>query len=155
MQVQDCTGGWLDLKYKVCVGLKVVGQARLGQVNGDFSQFAAFQHAVAVVGAVIAGPGPGSGAVSGFRSGIAGAAVPLTVPGLTAAAEVVTAPAGVLGLLAEVLVVDDLPAARAAEPHLATLDRPATVITKDGTVVGKPGRGRLLKRQPRARNPRM
>ena len=57
--------------------------------------------------------------------------------GLTPAADVVTAPAGVLGLLAEVLVADDLAAARAAEPHLATLDRPATVITKDGTVVGR------------------
>ncbi|MRX45144.1 chromosome segregation protein SMC [Agromyces kandeliae] len=61
----------------------------------------------------------------------------LEVDGLTAAADVVTAPAGVLALLGEVLVADDLDAVRAAEPALAALDRPATVITRDGTVVGR------------------
>lgn len=59
------------------------------------------------------------------------------VDGLTAASDVVTAPAGVVALLAEVLIADDLAAARAAEPALARLDGPVTVITKDGTVVGR------------------
>ncbi|MDR6907621.1 chromosome segregation protein [Agromyces sp. 3263] len=59
------------------------------------------------------------------------------VDGLTAASDVVTAPAGVVALLAEVLIADDLAAARAAEPGLARLDGPVTVITKDGTVVGR------------------
>ncbi|MFC5791890.1 chromosome segregation protein SMC [Agromyces tardus] len=84
------------------------------------------------VALALADPGAAPGGGS-----IAEAAGPLAAPGLTPAAEVVTAPTGVLGLLAEVLVADDLAAARAAEPHLATLDRPATVITKDGTVVGR------------------
>ncbi len=59
------------------------------------------------------------------------------VDGLTAASEVVTAPAGVVALLAEVLIADDLAAARAAEPALGLLEGPATVITRDGTVVGR------------------
>ncbi|WP_448810330.1 chromosome segregation protein SMC [Agromyces bauzanensis] len=62
---------------------------------------------------------------------------PQAVDGLVPAARVVTAPAGVVALLAEVLVADDLAAARAAERALARLDRPVTVITKDGTVVGR------------------
>ncbi|WP_353814350.1 chromosome segregation protein SMC [Agromyces sp. SYSU T00266] len=70
-----------------------------------------------------------------------GAGVPgtegLDVDGLMAAADVVTAPVGVLALLGEVLVADDLDAVRAAEPALAALDRPATVITRGGTVVGR------------------
>ncbi|GAA1061137.1 chromosome segregation protein SMC [Agromyces bracchium] len=66
-----------------------------------------------------------------------GATRTLAVDGLTAAADVVTAPAGILALLGEVLVADDLDAVRAAEPALAALDRPATVITRDGTVVGR------------------
>ena len=61
----------------------------------------------------------------------------VAVDGLTAASDVVTAPAGVTALLAEVLIADDLAAARAAEPALARLDAPATVITRDGTVVGR------------------
>lgn len=71
----------------------------------------------------------------------AGAAAPVPappgIPGLTPAADVVTAPSGVLALLAEVLVADDLDAVRAAETALAALERPATVITRDGTVVGR------------------
>ncbi|MFE6255754.1 chromosome segregation protein SMC [Agromyces sp. NPDC057865] len=59
------------------------------------------------------------------------------VDGLTAASDVVTAPSGVTALLAEVLIADDLAAARAAEPALARLEGPATVITRDGTVVGR------------------
>lgn len=61
----------------------------------------------------------------------------VVVDGLTAASDVVTAPSGVVALLAEVLIADDLAAARAAEPALAGLDGSATVITKDGTVVGR------------------
>ena len=59
------------------------------------------------------------------------------IDGLTPASEVVTAPAGVHGLLAEVLIADDIAAARAAETAIAAWPRPATVITKDGTVVGR------------------
>ena len=59
------------------------------------------------------------------------------VDGLTAASAVVSAPAGVQGLLAEVLIADDLAAARGAERALTASTRPATVITKDGTVVGR------------------
>ncbi|WP_395242871.1 chromosome segregation protein SMC [Agromyces sp. MMS24-K17] len=65
------------------------------------------------------------------------AASPVAVDGLVAATSVVEAPAGVLALLAEVLVADDLATARRAGPALAELDRPATVITRDGTVVGR------------------
>lgn len=60
-----------------------------------------------------------------------------TVDGLIPAAEVVTAPDGVVALLTEVLIADDLDAARAAESALGRLDAPITVITKDGTVVGR------------------
>jgi len=59
------------------------------------------------------------------------------IDGLVAASEVVTAPEGVLGLLAEVLIAPDLAAARSAEPALAKLAAPVTVITRDGTVVGR------------------
>ncbi|ANJ26721.1 chromosome segregation protein SMC [Agromyces aureus] len=70
---------------------------------------------------------------AGSGSGVRGA-----VPhGLVAAAEVVTAPAGVLGLLAEVLIAADLDAVRAVESELAARAVPATVITRDGTVVGR------------------
>jgi chromosome segregation protein len=62
---------------------------------------------------------------------------PLAVDGLISAASIVRAPQGVLALLAEVLVADDLAAARAAGDAVARLDRPATVITRDGTVVGR------------------
>jgi chromosome segregation protein len=62
---------------------------------------------------------------------------PLAVDGLVPAASIVRAPQGVLALLAEVLVADDLDAARAAAPAVAALERPATVITRDGTVVGR------------------
>lgn len=68
-----------------------------------------------------------------------GARIPdaLAVDGLVPAASVVRAPDGVLALLAEVLVADDLAAAKAAAPAIAALDRAATVITRDGTVVGR------------------
>ncbi|WP_430645464.1 chromosome segregation protein SMC [Agromyces sp. GXS1127] len=66
-----------------------------------------------------------------------GAAPALAVDGLTPAADVVAAPPGILALLGEVLVAEDLDAVRAAGPAIAALDRPATVITRDGTVVGR------------------
>ncbi|MFC9919288.1 chromosome segregation protein SMC [Agromyces binzhouensis] len=78
------------------------------------------------VALTIAEPGAGAGSPGSAA-----------VDGLTPAAAVVTAPAGVLALLGEVLVADDLDAVRAAEHALAALDRPATVITRDGTVVGR------------------
>lgn len=65
------------------------------------------------------------------------AATPVSVDGLVAAASVVDAPAGVLALLAEVLIADDLDAARGAHAAVAALDRAATVITRDGTVIGR------------------
>jgi chromosome segregation protein len=61
----------------------------------------------------------------------------LAVDGLVPATSIVRAPDGVLALLAEVLVAEDLDAARAAAPAVAALERPATVITRDGTVVGR------------------
>ncbi|WP_344312803.1 chromosome segregation SMC family protein, partial [Agromyces terreus] len=61
-----------------------------------------------------------------------------TLPaGFVAASDVVTAPAGVLGVLAEVLLADDPDAVRAAERALAERTVPATVITRDGTLVGR------------------
>ncbi|MFD4420306.1 chromosome segregation protein SMC [Agromyces sp. NPDC058484] len=60
-----------------------------------------------------------------------------SVDGLIPAGDVVTAPDGVVGLLAEVLIADDLASARDAEHTLTRVDAPATVITKDGTVVGR------------------
>lgn len=68
--------------------------------------------------------------------GVEAAATP-ALAGLTPAASVVTAPAGVRGLLAEVFIADDRDSARAAEPALGGLDRPATVITREGTVIGR------------------
>ncbi|WP_137844891.1 chromosome segregation protein SMC [Microbacterium sp. 2FI] len=54
------------------------------------------------------------------------------IEGVTAARDVVTAPAGVLGLLARVFVADDLEAARAARERL---EGPATIVTRAGEVV--------------------
>ncbi|WP_173924299.1 chromosome segregation protein SMC [Agromyces sp. Marseille-P2726] len=59
------------------------------------------------------------------------------IEGLTAASDVVTAPPGVLGLLDDVLIADDLSAAKAAATALETMAAPVTVITKDGTLVGR------------------
>ncbi len=56
--------------------------------------------------------------------------------GAQPASSLVTAPRGVLGLLARTVVVDDLVAARAAWPALAKLDVDGiTVITRDGEVL--------------------
>ncbi|WOF21608.1 chromosome segregation protein SMC [Microbacterium betulae] len=61
-------------------------------------------------------------------------AAPVARPGLTAAGDVVTAPDGVIGLLARVVVVDDLDAARdafaSADEDLLSL----TVVTRAGEV---------------------
>ena len=54
--------------------------------------------------------------------------------GAESAAALVTAPDGIRGLLARVVVVDDLDAARAAWPALRTLGE-LTVITRDGDVL--------------------
>ncbi|MEV1130124.1 chromosome segregation protein SMC [Agromyces sp. NPDC049794] len=62
---------------------------------------------------------------------------PQIIEGLVPAGQVVTAPDGVVALLSEVLIADDVAAARAAEPALIRLDRPVTVITRDGTVIGR------------------
>lgn len=58
------------------------------------------------------------------------------LPGVVPAGEVVTAPEGVLGLLAYVVVADDLEAAQIAGPALATaeLGGPITVVTRRGEV---------------------
>jgi len=56
--------------------------------------------------------------------------------GATAAASLVTAPRGILGLLSRTVVVDDLAAARAAWPALSELGLDGlTVITRDGDVL--------------------
>jgi len=57
--------------------------------------------------------------------------------GVLPAAAVVSAPAGVLALLASTVVADDLDAARAAWPVLAAHDVPLTVLTRAGEVLGE------------------
>ncbi|CAD5995333.1 chromosome segregation protein SMC [Agreia sp. COWG] len=54
--------------------------------------------------------------------------------GVTAAVDVVTAPGGVLGLLAATLIADDLDAARAAWPAVSSTPG-ATIITRAGDVL--------------------
>ncbi|WP_423918148.1 chromosome segregation protein SMC [Frigoribacterium sp. 2-23] len=56
-------------------------------------------------------------------------------PGAVAAVSVVTAPPGVLGLLASTVVADDLATARAAWASLAAHPLPVTVITRSGEVL--------------------
>jgi chromosome segregation protein len=66
------------------------------------------------------------------------ASAPLTpVAGLTAAADVVTAPAGVLSLLARTFIADDLEAARAAWPAVSALEGAdsISVVTRAGDVL--------------------
>jgi chromosome segregation protein len=88
----------------------------------------------------------GLAALASVRSGDAGrveivvadAPAPKTLDGLPAgaepASELVTAPDGVRGLLARVVVVDDLDAARAAWPALSKIGG-LTVITREGDVL--------------------
>ncbi|HEY9423416.1 MAG TPA: AAA family ATPase, partial [Microterricola sp.] len=76
--------------------------------------------------------------------------------GITSAAAVITAPPGVLGVLAHVVIADDLAAARGAAPRLnaASVGAPVTIVTRDGDVLteyvlrggsgGKQGRIELL-----------
>jgi len=62
--------------------------------------------------------------------------VALEVPGVVSAAEVVDAPAGIRGILAAVLVADDLDAARAARLALDALaDTRTTIVTRTGEVI--------------------
>ncbi|MDY0946692.1 AAA family ATPase [Frigoribacterium sp. CFBP9039] len=56
-------------------------------------------------------------------------------PGAVSAVSVVTAPPGVLGLLASTVVADDLDVARATRAALAAHPVPATVITRSGEVL--------------------
>ncbi|REJ04794.1 chromosome segregation protein SMC [Microbacterium bovistercoris] len=58
------------------------------------------------------------------------------VEGTITASQVATAPAGVLGILAHVLVADDLDAARTARAALDALgDTTTTIVTRDGEVL--------------------
>ncbi|MGQ7310128.1 chromosome segregation protein SMC [Microbacterium arabinogalactanolyticum] len=62
--------------------------------------------------------------------------VALEVPGVVSAAEVVDAPAGIRGILAAVLVADDLDAARAARLALDALaDTRTSIVTRTGEVI--------------------
>ncbi|MCJ0702538.1 chromosome segregation protein SMC, partial [Frigoribacterium faeni] len=56
-------------------------------------------------------------------------------PGAVSAVSVVTAPPGVLGLLASTVVADDLDVARATRAALAAHPVPVTVITRSGEVL--------------------
>jgi chromosome segregation protein len=59
-----------------------------------------------------------------------------SAPGVVTAASVVTGPSGVLGLLAETVIADDLDAARAAwKKTYAPLERNVTIITRAGEVL--------------------
>ena len=67
---------------------------------------------------------------------LAATPVALDVPGVVSAAEVVDAPAGIRGILAAVLVADDLDAARTARLALDALaDTRTTVVTRTGEVI--------------------
>ncbi len=63
-----------------------------------------------------------------------GARVPTTLSGTTAAGEVVTAPEGVLGILADVVIVDDLDAVATAREAAASAARPVTIVTRGGEI---------------------
>ena len=63
------------------------------------------------------------------------AAAPATGPGVVSALSVVTAPAGVKAILRDVLIADDIPAARAAWGRAASDS--LTVITKSGDVLSR------------------
>ncbi|CDK01202.1 Chromosome partition protein Smc [Microbacterium sp. C448] len=73
--------------------------------------------------------------VVGDADGSASTSFP-TLDGIVPALDVVTAPSGVLGLLAHVAIADDLDAARAAWPRLqeAASGTPLTVVTLAGEV---------------------
>jgi len=72
---------------------------------------------------------------TGDAAGDAAALEPLPA-GAKAAASLVTAPRGILGLLSRTVIVDDLAAARAAWPALAKLNVDGlTMITRDGDLL--------------------
>lgn len=76
--------------------------------------------------------------LGGAAPGAAPSGDAAAVPGLTAAATVVTAPTGVLALLTRTLIADDLDAARAAWPAVEKLgdaSASVTVVTRDGDVL--------------------
>ncbi|MET0805787.1 MAG: chromosome segregation protein SMC [Lacisediminihabitans sp.] len=64
------------------------------------------------------------------------AAAPATGPGVVSALSVVTAPGGVKAILRDVLIADDIPAARAAWSRAGAADT-LTVITKSGDVLSR------------------
>ncbi|WP_336631297.1 MULTISPECIES: chromosome segregation protein SMC [unclassified Microbacterium] len=61
-------------------------------------------------------------------------AIPLRAAGATPAAEVVTAPPGIVGLLADVLIVDTLDDVAAVRAAVADADRPARIVTRSGEI---------------------
>ncbi|MFC6355228.1 chromosome segregation protein SMC [Luethyella okanaganae] len=69
----------------------------------------------------------------------AGASTPdwPSLPGVASAHSVVTAPAGVLGVLGYIAIADDLEAARAAAPALSGVEfgAPVTIVTRGGDVL--------------------
>jgi len=71
---------------------------------------------------IVVADAPASAALAGLPGGV------------TAAAQFVTAPAGVLGILARVVIVDDLDVARSAWPTLRAIGG-LTAITKSGDVL--------------------
>ncbi len=60
--------------------------------------------------------------------------VPASLVGVVRAIDIVTAPAGVLGMLAHVVVADDLDLAVAALPQLSAAGSAVTVVTRTGEV---------------------
>lgn len=62
------------------------------------------------------------------------ARAPAPVAGATSAREVVTAPDGVLGILADVVIVDDLDAVAAVRVAAARAVRPVTIVTRGGEI---------------------
>lgn len=67
--------------------------------------------------------------------GTSGASAVVTTPPATAAADVVEAPAGVLGLLARTVIVDDLSVAMNTPVSATSPGLPVTVVTRAGEVV--------------------
>ncbi len=71
-----------------------------------------------------------------IAGGPAAAIADAGIAGTTPAPSVVTAPAGVLGVLAHVLIVDDLAAARSAHAATAAVSSmPLTIVTRGGEVL--------------------
>ncbi|AMB58179.1 chromosome segregation protein SMC [Microterricola viridarii] len=98
----------------------------------------AAEHGLGRVELVIADPDSDSASAPGADSGPRRPSLPgSALPGITAPTSVVTAPPGVLGVLAHVVIADDLATARAAAPQLATASAgtPVTVVTRAGEVL--------------------